>query len=147
VAYRNILVAVDGSRASRLALHEVTRITADPSRRIRLVHVVDLPHWDDTFEPGTVGDILLASRREAGGKHLTDAMHIASEDGLECESILLDSHGGRAAAVITAYAQAWPADLIVMGTHGRSGISRLVLGSDAAEVVRSASTPVLLVRG
>lgn len=61
--------------------------------------------------------------------------------------VLLESIGGRAADLIVDQAKQWNADLIVMGTHGRRGLRRLALGSDAELVVRSASVPVLLVRG
>ena len=53
----------------------------------------------------------------------------------------------RTADVILDAAQAWPADLIVIGTHGRRGPSRWFLGSDAEDVLRGATVPVLLVRG
>jgi nucleotide-binding universal stress UspA family protein len=49
--------------------------------------------------------------------------------------------------LIVEKAKEWPADLIVMGTHGRRGLSRLVLGSDAEWVLRSTPVPVLMVRG
>jgi nucleotide-binding universal stress UspA family protein len=62
------------------------------------------------------------------------------------ETELLETEGKRVASVIDDDAKRWPADLIVIGTHGRSGISRLLLGSVAEGVVRGASVPVLLVR-
>jgi nucleotide-binding universal stress UspA family protein len=59
----------------------------------------------------------------------------------------VESIGGPAGTLILEQAKKWSADLIVMGTHGRRGIRRLALGSDAEEVLRSATVPVLLVRG
>jgi nucleotide-binding universal stress UspA family protein len=59
---------------------------------------------------------------------------------------MFESIGGPAADTIVAQAQQWPADLIVMGTHGRRGFARLAMGSDAEHVVRAASVPVMLVR-
>jgi len=50
-------------------------------------------------------------------------------------------------AAISDYAARWPADLIVVGTHGRRGIRRIGHGSDAEYIVRTAAIPVLLVRG
>lgn len=145
--YKRILVPVDGSGPSEAALREVLRITADRPRIICLIHVVDLLHWKDKFAPDSVGDAFLASLRESGKKFLNDGKHVFSERGFDSEGVLLESHGESAASLIISHAKAWSADLIVMGTHGRRGLSRLVLGSDAAEVVRSAPTPVLLVRG
>jgi nucleotide-binding universal stress UspA family protein len=62
------------------------------------------------------------------------------------DSVLLESIGGPAADFIIAQAKQWPADLIVMGTHGRRGLARLAMGSDAEQVVRAMTVPVLLVR-
>ena len=145
--YRKLLVPVDGSKPSTAALLELVKITAHPERVIRLVHVVDQIHWQDEFEGGSVGETLLATRRNSGTQCLADAKLLMAGQHLECECLLLESHGERAAEVIVAHAKAWPADLIVMGTHGRRGIGRLVLGSDAADVIRSAPTAVLMVRG
>ena len=66
--------------------------------------------------------------------------------GLEPESVLLETIGGPSARLIVAQATEWPADLIVMGTHGRRGIRRIALGSDAEQVLRTSPVPVLLVR-
>jgi nucleotide-binding universal stress UspA family protein len=145
--YNNILVPVDGSGPSNAALREVIKIAGDGARIIRLVHVVDLVHWDDKFATGSIGDTILASLRETAMGYLNDGKNVLHAHGFNSESILLESHGERTAQLIISHAKIWPADLIVMGTHGRRGLSRLVVGSDAAEVVRSAPTPVLLVRG
>ncbi len=66
--------------------------------------------------------------------------------GISPECVLLESIGGAAADLILAQAKEWAADLIVMGTHGRRGLLRVALGSDAEQVVRAATVPVLLVR-
>jgi nucleotide-binding universal stress UspA family protein len=59
---------------------------------------------------------------------------------------MIESFGGRAADFIVAQANKWRADLIVLGTHGRRGVKRLVMGSDAEQVVRTTRVSVLLVR-
>ena len=61
-----------------------------------------------------------------------------------CEQNLLETIGGRAADVIVQQAEEWRADLIVLGTHGRRGLKRLAMGSDAELVLRMAPVPVLL---
>jgi nucleotide-binding universal stress UspA family protein len=61
--------------------------------------------------------------------------------------VLVESIGGVAADLILEQAKDWHADMIVMGTHGRRGIFRLAMGSDAEQVVRGAGIPVLLVKG
>jgi nucleotide-binding universal stress UspA family protein len=59
---------------------------------------------------------------------------------------MLEYVGGRAADLILEDAKKWSADLIVMGTHGRRGVRRLVLGSDAEQILRLSPVPVLMVR-
>jgi nucleotide-binding universal stress UspA family protein len=68
------------------------------------------------------------------------------DQGIEPQCVLSESIGRQAAHQIIKQAEQWPADLIVMGTHGRRGLHRLLMGSDAEQVLRAASVPVLLVR-
>ena len=89
---------------------------------------------------------LVESLREGGAATLEAAETVALAHALKPETVLLDNFGGRAADMIVDQAKQWPADLIVMGTHGRRGVSRLVMGSDAELVLRSSPVPVLLVR-
>ena len=77
---------------------------------------------------------------------LQKAQKVAAAQGVRVESDLRESAGVRVADIITGRAKRWRADLIVMGTHGRRGVNRMLLGSDAELVVRNASAPVLLVR-
>ena len=65
---------------------------------------------------------------------------------MEPECALIESIGGVACDIAVEQAKEWGADLIVMGTHGRRGFRRFVMGSDAEGVLRSATAPVLLVR-
>jgi nucleotide-binding universal stress UspA family protein len=85
--------------------------------------------------------------RERGEQILKDAAGIARQQGVELETKLVETPGGSVGAMIVEHAENWPADLIVLGTHGRRGIRRLVMGSDAEYVVRTTPVPVLLVRG
>jgi nucleotide-binding universal stress UspA family protein len=85
--------------------------------------------------------------RDAGKRILADAEAAVRQAGIEPESVLVETIGGPAAEAIIAQAGSWPAELIVMGTHGRRGLARVAMGSDAEEVVRASPVPVLLVRG
>lgn len=69
------------------------------------------------------------------------------EAGLEAEVILPETFGLRIASIIIEEAKRWPADLIVIGSHSRRGVDRLLLGSVAESVVRLSTKPVLLIRG
>jgi len=84
--------------------------------------------------------------RKTGERALAQAAEKARNSGVTAQTALLEANGERVASVIDGEALNWPADLIVIGTHGRSGLSRLLLGSVAEDVVRGASVPVLLVR-
>jgi len=145
--YQRILVPVDGSHTSSLGLQEAIRIAIDQRARLRIVHVIDelvvAQNFDGYF--ANTGD-LLESLRDAGKKALQNALALASKRGLKAESALFESLGGRISEIIVKEAKKWRADLIVMGTHGRRGVTRMVLGSDAEAILRVTPVPVLLVR-
>jgi nucleotide-binding universal stress UspA family protein len=84
--------------------------------------------------------------RERGKAIISDAAALVRAHGIEPSSVLLESIGGPAADLIVAQATESRAELIVMGTHGRRGLRRVALGSDAEQVIRMATVPVLLVR-
>lgn len=84
--------------------------------------------------------------RKGGKKLLRSAEATVRARGLKVDSVLQESVGGLTAVLVVRQVRKWGADLIVIGTHGRRGMKRLVMGSDAEEIVRIAPVPVLLVR-
>ena len=144
--YKRILVPVDGSRTSTLGLHEAIRLAQHHESRLRLVHVVDAFIVTPAFEGGPYVKDIQKTFRADGSRILKKAEALARKRGLEVDSVMFEIVGGGAAETIVEQARKWRADLIVIGTHGRRGVSRLVMGSDAEEVARSAPVPVLLVR-
>lgn len=144
--YQRILVPIDGSATSERALQEAIRLAGDQAR-LRLVYVLE-----EVFPLDAEGYAFIdyAALQEAvrltGERTLAQAAEKARQAGRTAETMLLEASGERIATVIKEEAKHWPADLIVIGTHGRSGLSRLLLGSVAEGVVRGASVPVLLVR-
>ena len=149
-AYRKILVAVDGSTASAKGLREAIRLAKTDSARLFILHVVDeYPAFAalDGMMAGAPGADLVPAMREGGKRVLAKAEGIARKQKVEAKAILREMLSGPAAYPIVREAKKVGADLIVLGTHGRRGVRRLVLGSDAEQVVRTASVPVLLVRG
>ena len=144
--YQKIVVPVDGSSASLQGLSEAISVAKGLGATLRILHVVDEFIADPALGPGSFYDESVKALREGGKTTLTEAVAFARERGLEPETLLIDTIGRRAADVIIEQAQAWGAELIVMGTHGRRGVRRLILGSDAELVVRNAPVPVLLVR-
>jgi nucleotide-binding universal stress UspA family protein len=143
--YKRILVAIDGSATSLHGLNEAIRLAKATGGELMLVHVVnELLSLD--FAASAYYDKMIESLREAGAKVLEQATTQARRAEVPCEHKLLEAFGGRAAELIVIEAKAWPADLIALGTHGRRGLKRLALGSDAELVVRTSPVPVLLVR-
>lgn len=145
--YKRILVAVDGSEISELALDEAIRLTLDQGAQLRIVHALDQVAL--VLDTPYVLQEFLDAARKAGEDILERARARAKEAGVEAEIRLsgAESFGDRIAALVNNEALEWPADLIVIGTHGRRGFSNVLMGSVAMGVVRTANVPVLLVRG
>jgi nucleotide-binding universal stress UspA family protein len=119
---REILVATDFSDEAEAALRHAVEYARRFGARLHLLHV---------FSPGEVEVTRL----------LADAAALAAPD----VPVIVSSTGGDPAEEILRYAQRHPIDLIIMGSHGRSGFSRLLLGSIAERVLREATRPVLTV--
>lgn len=146
--FKRILVAVDGSDTADHALQEGIRLAGETQAQLRIVHVVDTFNYNTDTEfpyPEEFTDALIKS----GEAVLHKALAKAKKAGVTAESHLIEisNPGHRIPEMIAADADSWPADLIVICTHGRKGLSRLFLGSVAEGVMRVANKPVLLIRG
>jgi nucleotide-binding universal stress UspA family protein len=148
MAYKRILVPVDGSPTSDLGLREAIGFAKAHKARLQLVHVVDV-HNAMAAGPETSAYLadLLPALKERGRQILAKAAERARKAGLACDTVLLETLSGPVAEPILRQAKKSRVDLIVMGTHGRRGLKRLLMGSDAEQIVRNASVPVMLVRG
>lgn len=147
--YKHILVAIDESDTSDLALREAIYLAKDQNAVLRLVHVVDLtPVYLTVETPYPYADYQKAME-EGGEKVLASRAKMAREVGIEVESKLttIKMLGVRIYDVIEEQSKQWPADLIVMGTHGRTGFQHARLGSVAEGLIRLTTKPVLLIRG
>lgn len=144
--FKKILVPVDGSDASTKGLDAAIQLAKSHGSALRLVHVVNELVLVGSYGPPLYFEDLIQALREGGKAILKAAQSHVREQALEPQTVLLESIGGRAANLIVEQAKQWPADLIVMGTHGRRGLGRLALGSDAEMVLRSTPVPILLVR-
>ncbi len=144
--YKRILVPIDGSHTSQRGLTEAIRLAKHHKARLRLIHVVDVFIVALPLESGRYADEIQKSFREDGRRLVNKAEALVRKHGLTVDSVMSEIVGGRAAEIIVAQARKWRADIIVIGTHGRRGVRRLVMGSDAEEVVRTSPVPVLLVR-
>lgn len=143
--YEKILVPVDGSETSTRGLNEAVRLAKIHGSQLRFVHIVNEFILDVTYSPGLYPENLIESLRSGGKSILDAAQAAASSAGVQADSAMVESIGGVAADFILAQAKDWKADLIVMGTHGRRGLLRLALGSNADLVVRGAMIPVMLI--
>ena len=142
--YKRILVAVDGSDTSNKALVAALQLAREADARVRLLQVFDALDYLSGFE--TSGDLLQVAHGYAQ-KVLDDAQAIAQAAGVRVDTRLVDSMGERLGAVVADEAAAWEADLVVVGTHGRRGVGRVLLGSGAEQVIRLSPVPVLSVLG
>jgi nucleotide-binding universal stress UspA family protein len=146
--YRRILVPVDGSSTSMLGLKHALGLARDERTRLRVLNVIDDMIIATAIDGYAAGDMsqLIDSLRESGEKALAQAAAMSRRAGVKSETVMVESRGRPVSAVILDQAAEWRADLIVMGTHGRRGLNRLLLGSDAERVLREAPVPVLLLR-
>lgn len=146
--FKRILVAVDSSETAALALQTAIGLANTWQASLRIVHIVDLANINlgaDFVDQPSGTEALVKSGEEI----LARAEQTAASSGVAFESQLVTVETLRpgVSETIASDAEAWEADLIVIGTHGRQGLRRLVLGSVAEGVARAASVPVLLVRG
>lgn len=140
-----ILVAIDFSDDSRLALRRALEIADRFDAKVTLVHAIDLTGLRGAAPELYVDIPSLAARirdsAEAGLREIA-----AAEDPEGRRIVAAEVYEGRPANAIVEAAREKKASLIVTGTHGRTGLSRMVLGSVAERVVRHAPCDVLVVR-
>lgn len=142
--FKRILVPVDGSHTAGKALTLALQLAREHSASVRLVHAMDELALINEYG---YGPALVDSIREGAQEVLANALTIAKQAGVEADTQLVDEPAQRLGTTVAKVAASWGADLIVVGTHGRRGISRVVLGSGAEQILRNATVPVLTVRG
>jgi len=143
--YRRILVALDGSETAERILPHVTELARCMNADLTLLRVVEpLSAGEAITEAGFLSSNAFLLRQLEAKEYLVRIRTRTSRAGVHPQ--LEVRSGAPTAQVIVAGACELGADLIAMGTHGRSGLRRMVLGSVAEAVVRTATTPVLLLR-
>ena len=145
--YTVILVAIDGSPTSSNALDEAVGLARLSNARLHVVHIVDpIKHMTGFERPEVyVREILPALLRE-GEAVLSKARAQAEAAGVQADTALIESKGEPVWQLLVNDAKASGASLVVVGTHGRKGVNRVLMGSDAEQVARRSPVPVLLVR-
>ncbi len=150
--YRTILVAVDLSEGSDLVLKHASAIARAVGARVVALHVTEPPYpthlWYGPLaaKDAELFQVVAKREREAAKEALEERLAKARgelREGVTSEARVVS---GFPAETILEEAKRSEADLIVLGTHGRRGLSHVILGSIAERVVRTATAPVLTVR-
>jgi nucleotide-binding universal stress UspA family protein len=136
-----ILIPVGEKTKTERALEVGSAMAKELGADIRLVHVID-PRQASAPEGGVSREVVLADIREAG-QEILNAARMRLPAHVAVDTALVE---GKPANAITDAARQWGADMIVIGTHGRTGLRRLLLGSVAETVMRQAPCPVVTVR-
>jgi nucleotide-binding universal stress UspA family protein len=143
--YQRILVPVDGSPTSNAGLAEAIKLAKLTGAHVRVLHVVDeMPFLMSADSFAVMSGDVFTLLKVAGQAILEEARVTIDAAGIPVDDALFD---GRLCDRVAEQVQEWGADVIVLGTHGRRGVDRMLLGSDAEQIVRTATVPVLLVRG
>jgi nucleotide-binding universal stress UspA family protein len=125
--YPNILVPIDGSETSMRGLEEALKIAKLSISRLRLFHIVAEHVLDTEYCIGTYEGDAVEALRVNGQKVVSATERLSRQEGIEADTVLEEFNGRSVAEAILAQATDWPADLIVMGTHGRDGVRRLMM--------------------
>jgi nucleotide-binding universal stress UspA family protein len=141
--YKRILVPVDGSDTSNRAVTAALQMARDSGARVRFVHALDELAYLTGYEYSAD---LMQVARDGGNQVLEAAQAMARSAGVPADSRLVETAGRRLGELVAEEARNWEADLVAVGTHGRRGIGRILLGSGAEQVLRLAPVPVLAVR-
>ena len=149
--FKRILIPVDGSDTANKALVAGLRLARETSASVRLLHALnEMAYLGGMAPDGTWSGDLAGMVREGGAEILADATAIAQAAGVEpsqTSQVLLEDPGKRLGEAVAEAAKLWGADLVVVGSHGRRGLGRVLLGSGAEQILRLAPVPVLVVRG
>ena len=140
--YDRILVPTDGSGGTRRAVEHAVDLAAIHGATLHGLYVVNTASYASFSTEATwegIGDML----REEGRRAVEEITDLAAARDVPVETAVID---GSPSSEIVRYAEREGCDLVVMGTHGRGGIDRLLLGSVAERVVRSSDVPVLTIR-
>jgi nucleotide-binding universal stress UspA family protein len=143
---QRILVPLDGSGPSQRGLHEAVALARALGAQLVLLHVIDDFPQVLELAPAAAYREALQRLRQRGEALLSEARERAAAAGVAAETLLCEIGAQTVGDAIVQQVQASRCDLVAMGTHGRRGLQRLALGSDAEVVLRTSPVPVLLVR-
>jgi nucleotide-binding universal stress UspA family protein len=142
--YKHILVPIDFSAASLEALAKARQLAKTTGASVHLFHAVDDVSWRYLGYPLDALAQIQTAVTDSADEQMRELAIQEQREGLAVESSLVVST--RPASAIVTFARENGVDLIVMGTHGRGAMLRMMLGSVAEQVVRTATCPVMVVR-
>lgn len=144
IGFKNLLVAIDGSDESMKALEVATSLAKKYDGWLTALYIIRFPIIG---LPGAAisSEIFLEEARKAAKEWLAEIQRKGMENDIKIETRVVESFRSEYTEIV-AYADSAKADLIVMGSRGRSGFKKLLLGSVASGVTTYASCPVLVVK-
>lgn len=148
--YKHVFIAIDDSQTSDKALDEAIAVARAHDAKLEIAHAIDeqLVHVFHAGGVTTTSAKQLKHVLETGGQDvLSKAIAKAQAAGVETKTHLLRGHGEHTDDLIANAVRQSGADLLVVGSHGRRGVRRLLLGSVAENLVRKVGISVLIVRG
>ncbi|MDO9360471.1 MAG: universal stress protein [Polaromonas sp.] len=143
--FKHIVLPVDGSATSMMAVEKVKGLAQAFGSNVTAIYVIDPYAFSGVGTDFAYGQAqYLGAATTEGNEALAGARHILEAAGITVSASIIESHAIYRGILETA--SSVDADLIVMGSHGRRGLEKLVLGSVAAQVLAHAHLPILVVR-
>lgn len=139
--YKKILIATDGSEYTKKAVDHGIELANNNGAKIHAIYVIDTSAFG-SIPPSASMEYTYSILRQEGDTAIKYVAERAEAEGLEAEGIVVEGHP---AQEIIKYAEENSIDLIVMGTLGKSGLDRFLLGSVADKVIRNSKIPVIAV--
>jgi nucleotide-binding universal stress UspA family protein len=141
--YRNIVIATDGSENNKRAISQGIEIAKLSGATVHALYVVDTSAFSSIPMDAGWEEMYEILKRE-GEKAVFEVKELGEASGVEVREVLLEGHPSNE---IINFAENNNVDLIVMGTLGKTGLDRFLMGSVAEKVIRGSKVPVLVVRG
>ncbi|PZP93891.1 MAG: universal stress protein [Variovorax paradoxus] len=142
--FTRILVPLDGSETSKAALTTALQLARDTGAQLRLVHCLDELAYFGGYEYSSA---LIDQARKDADRLLAEGQDMCRAANIDASTHMIERFGQRLGQSVSDEAAQWRADLIVVGTHGRRGMGRVLLGSGAEQIIRFSKVPVLTIRG
>lgn len=143
--YNQILCPIDGSPTSERGMNEAAAVAKAMGAKVHFFHVIDFQPALIGGEGATIAVSALDELKRNGQRVVDAALKFAAENGIDATAGSVEAVGSRVSDTIIDEAVRCKADLIVIGSHGRRGVRRMLLGSDAESIARQSPCAVLLV--